>query len=110
MNCIRCGVAGLMLWIAVPFVSPPIANLALVPWQDWALLFVGCALGIALGATLYLSSIREIGVSRPMALPVPCQNKSAHPASRSQPHLGACQIEFTRSSWCNTDGDSFAQN
>ena len=68
MNCIRCGVAGLMLWMAVPFVAPPIADLALVPWQDWALLFIGCALGIALGDTLYLGGIKEIGVSRTMAL------------------------------------------
>ena len=68
MNCIRCGVAGLMLWMAVPFVSPPIADMALVPWQDWALLFIGCALGIALGDTLYLGGIKEIGISRTMAL------------------------------------------
>ena len=57
-----------MLWIAVPFVSPPIADMALVPWQDWALLFIGCALGIALGDTLYLGGIKEIGISRTMAL------------------------------------------
>ena len=44
-----------MLWVVVPFVAPPIADLALVPWQDWALLFIGCALGIpslVMGLTL----------------------------------------------------------
>lgn len=68
MNCIRCGVAGVLLWCAVPFASPPLSNLAFVPWRDWALLIIGCGLGIALGDTLYLSGIKEIGVSRTMAL------------------------------------------
>ena len=68
MNCIRCGVAGILLWAAVPFASPPISNLVFVPWQDWALLLIGCGIGIALGDTLYLGGIKEIGVSRTMAL------------------------------------------
>ncbi len=68
MNCIRCGVAGVLLWCAVPFFSPPLSDLAFVPWRDWTLLIVGCGLGVALGDTLYLAGIKEIGVSRTLAL------------------------------------------
>jgi len=68
MNVIRCGVAGALFWCIVPFHPAPISDLVLVPWRDWALLVASFTIGIAVGDTLYMISIKEIGISRTMAL------------------------------------------
>jgi len=68
MNVIRCGVAGAIFWCIVPFNPTPLSELALVPWRDWALLAASFTIGIAVGDTLYMISIKEIGISRTMAL------------------------------------------
>lgn len=68
MNVIRCGVAGALFWCIVPFNPTPLSALLLVPWRDWALLVASFTIGIAVGDTLYMISIKEIGISRTMAL------------------------------------------
>ena len=68
MNTIRCGMAGLMMWLALPFDPVPLAGLLDVPVREWGLLFVSFSVGIAVGDTLYLAAIKEVGVSRTMAL------------------------------------------
>ena len=68
MNVIRCGVAGAIFWCIVPFNPTPLSELALVPWRNWALLAASFTIGIAIGDTLYMISIKEIGISRTMAL------------------------------------------
>ena len=68
MNAIRCAVAGLAFWLVLPFDSTPLAGLLEVTLAEWGLLFAALSLGVALGDTLYLIAIKEIGVSRTMAL------------------------------------------
>ncbi len=68
MNTIRCGLAGLVMWLALPFDSVSLSQLVHVSWQEWGLLFASFSIGIALGDTLYLVAIKEIGISRTMAL------------------------------------------
>jgi drug/metabolite transporter, DME family len=68
MNAIRCAVAGLAFWLVLPFDSTPLAGLLEVTLTEWGLLFAALSLGVALGDTLYLIAIKEIGVSRTMAL------------------------------------------
>jgi transporter family protein len=67
VNAIRCGIAGLFFWILVPF-DAPLAGLAQVTWAQWALFATSLSIGLGLGDTLYLSAIKEIGVSRTLAL------------------------------------------
>ena len=67
INTIRCGAAGVAFLLLLPFHEAPTA-LADVPWVDWALLLSSVTIGIVVGDTLYLVSLREIGVSRAMPL------------------------------------------
>ena len=67
MNAVRCGVATLFFWVMLPF-GEPVSQYAAVTAHEWALLLGSLTLGVMVGDTLYLRSIKEIGVSRTMAL------------------------------------------
>ena len=67
MNAVRCAVAGVMFWFFFPF-DAPLATLLQVPLKEWGLLFASVTIGIAVGDTLYLIALKEIGLSRTMAL------------------------------------------
>lgn len=67
MNVIRCGCAALFFWIWLPF-SDPLAGLDQVTSHEWLLLVGSVIVGMATGDTLYLTAIREIGLSRALAL------------------------------------------
>lgn len=67
MNGIRCAVATVFFWALLPF-GPPLSSYAHVTGTEWALLVGGLLIGMAVGETMYLAAIREIGVSRAMAL------------------------------------------
>ncbi|MFT5088624.1 MAG: DME family drug/metabolite transporter [Planctomycetota bacterium] len=68
MNAIRCAVAGLAFWLVLPFDNTSLSGLLEVELAEWGMLFAALSLGVALGDTLYLIAIKEIGVSRTMAL------------------------------------------
>ena len=68
MNTIRCGLAGLTMWVALPFDSAALSSLLDVSAAEWGMLFASFSVGIAFGDTLYLVAIKEIGISRTMAL------------------------------------------
>lgn len=65
INAVRCGAAGIAFLMWLPFAAP-LASLSLVPWTEWALLLLSLSSGLVVGDTLYLISLREIGVSRAM--------------------------------------------
>ena len=67
MNGIRCAVATVFFWALLPF-GPPLASYAHVTGTEWALLVGGLLIGMAMGETMYLAAIKEIGVSRAMSL------------------------------------------
>ncbi len=67
MNAIRCGTAALFFWVLLPF-SNPLAGLEQVALEEWLLLGGSVVVGMTLGDTLYLTAIREIGLSRALAL------------------------------------------
>ncbi len=67
MNGIRCAVATVIFWALLPF-GPPLSSYAYVTGTEWALLVGGLVIGMAIGETMYLAAIKEIGVSRAMAL------------------------------------------
>lgn len=67
MNVIRCGTAALFFWIWLPF-SDPLAGLEQVSTDEWLLLVGSIVVGMVTGDTLYLTAIREIGLSRALAL------------------------------------------
>ena len=67
MNGIRCAVATVFFWALLPF-GPPLSSYARVTETEWALLVGGLVMGMAIGETMYLAAIKEIGVSRTMAL------------------------------------------
>jgi drug/metabolite transporter (DMT)-like permease len=67
MNVIRCGTAALFFWIWLPF-SDPLAGLEQVTLAEWGLLIGSILVGMVTGDTLYLTAIREIGLSRALAL------------------------------------------
>ena len=67
MNGIRCLVATAFFWVLLPF-GPPLSSYDQVTGQEWALLLGGLVIGMAIGETLYLAALKEIGVSRTMAL------------------------------------------
>ena len=64
---IRCGVAGLFFWAWLPF-GEPLSHMAMVPVNEWLLLIGSVVLGIVIGDQLYLHAMKEIGMSRTMAL------------------------------------------
>ena len=67
MNAVRCGVAGVLFWILLPF-DEPLAGLLAVPAHDWLLLLCSLVTAIVIGDTLYLMALKEIGLSRTMPL------------------------------------------
>ncbi len=67
MNGIRCVVATGFFWVLLPF-GPPLSSYGQVTGNEWALLLGGLVIGMAIGETLYLTAIKEIGLSRTMAL------------------------------------------
>jgi DME family drug/metabolite transporter len=68
MNAIRCAVAGVAFWLAIPFDSVPLTGLLEVTLAEWGMMLAALSLGVALGDTLYLIAMKEIGVSRTLAL------------------------------------------
>jgi drug/metabolite transporter (DMT)-like permease len=60
-------VAELFFWVWLPF-GEPLSNYATVPPNEWLLLTGSVILGIVIGDQLYLHALKEIGVSRTMAL------------------------------------------
>ncbi len=67
LNSIRCGAAAVFVWMLLPFGAPLSAYLE-VSLQQWALLVGSVLIAIGIGDTLYLAAIKEIGVSRTLAL------------------------------------------
>jgi len=67
MNVVRCSMAGIVYWALLPF-GAPLAALVQVPLHAWGLLLAAVIIGSVFGETLYLTSIREIGISRTMVL------------------------------------------
>ena len=68
MNTIRCIVASIIFFIALPFDTAPLADLLEVTKNQWFLMFAALSLGVALGDTLYIIALKEIGVSRTLTL------------------------------------------
>ncbi len=67
MNTIRCSAAALMFWILLGLFGS-VGSYAPLTLNEWLLLTGSVVIGISVGDTLYLWSIREIGPSRTMAL------------------------------------------
>jgi drug/metabolite transporter (DMT)-like permease len=67
MNVIRCGTAGFFFWLWLPF-TDPLAGLERVSGGEWLLLIGSIVVGMVTGDTLYLTAIREIGLSRALAI------------------------------------------
>jgi drug/metabolite transporter, DME family len=67
MNATRCAVAGGIFLLILPFDSS-FSDLLQVPLKEWGLLFFSVTIGIAVGDTLYLVALKEIGISRAIAL------------------------------------------
>jgi drug/metabolite transporter (DMT)-like permease len=67
MNALRCGTAGLMFWVLLGLFGS-VDSYWLVTLKEWLLLTGSVVIGVSLGDTLYLWSIREIGSSRTMAI------------------------------------------
>ena len=67
LNAVRCGAGAVFVWVLLPF-GPPLSTYLAVPPHEWALLIGSVLIAIGIGDTLYLTAIREIGVSRTLAL------------------------------------------
>lgn len=67
ITAIRCGVSGPFFWMLLPF-GPPLSTMIDVPLSEWGLLIGSVVIGIVIGDQLYLHALKEIGVSRTMAL------------------------------------------
>lgn len=67
INAVRCGAAGVIFLLCLPL-TDSLSSLVLVPWTEWGLLLLSLTAGLVIGDTLYLVSLREIGVSRAMPL------------------------------------------
>ena len=65
ITAIRCGVAVPFFWVLAAF-GPPLSPDVSV--KEWLLLFGSVVIGIIIGDQLYLHAMKEIGVSRTMAL------------------------------------------
>jgi drug/metabolite transporter (DMT)-like permease len=68
INVVRCGMAGLFYWLLLPFDSAPLAAFSQVTLGEWGLLLGNVVIGLVIADVLYLTSIREIGLSRTLAL------------------------------------------
>lgn len=67
MNAIRTGAAAVLFWVLLALMGS-VASYAALTVSEWLLLTGSVVIGISMGDTLYLWSIREIGPSRTMAL------------------------------------------
>jgi drug/metabolite transporter (DMT)-like permease len=67
LNALRCGSAALFVWALMPF-EPPMATFLQVTNLEWALLAGSVLLALGVGDTLYMVSLREIGVARALAI------------------------------------------
>ncbi len=67
LNSFRCAVASVFFWILLLF-GPPLATYGEVTAWEWFLLAGSVLIVIGVGDTLHMVAIREIGVSRTMAL------------------------------------------
>ena len=67
MNTVRCLAATAFFWMLLPF-GRPLTDLLLVPGKEWALLLGSVMIGPVTGEPSYLRAIKEIGLSRTMAL------------------------------------------
>lgn len=67
MNALRCTAAALMFWVVLGLFGSLDAY-AFLSVNEWLLLAGSVIIGISMGDTLYLWSIKEIGPSRTMAL------------------------------------------
>jgi drug/metabolite transporter (DMT)-like permease len=67
MNVVLCGVASVSYWILLA-AGPPLAAYGEVLPIEWAFLIGSVLVGHALGDTLFLSALKEIGVARTLAL------------------------------------------
>jgi len=67
LNALRCGAAGLLAWLLMPF-QPPLATFLQVTSFEWVLLVTSVLLAVGVGDTLYMVALREIGVARALAI------------------------------------------
>ncbi|MBT98904.1 MAG: hypothetical protein CL902_09795 [Dehalococcoidia bacterium] len=67
MNALRCATAALMFWVLL-WLFGSIASYSALSLNEWLLLTGSVVIGISMGDTLYLWSIREIGPARTMAV------------------------------------------
>ena len=67
INAIRCGASAVVFWLILPFETPQYP-LWSIPWQDAAWLAASVITNIVIGDTFYLASLKELGVSRSLAL------------------------------------------
>ena len=67
LNGIRCGAAGVVFWIVFAF-SPEYWSFAEVTSLEWTYLIGSVMLAIGVGDTMYMVSLREIGVPRALAV------------------------------------------
>ena len=67
MNVVLCGVASVFYWVLLA-TGPPLAAYGQVLPVEWALLIGSVLIGHAPGDTLFLSALKETGVSRTLAL------------------------------------------
>ena len=67
INAIRCGASAVVFWLILPFETPQYP-LGSIPWQDAAWLAASVITNIVIGDTFYLASLKELGVSRSLAL------------------------------------------
>ena len=67
MTLIRCGVASVFFWLLLPF-DQPLSQLAVLSAEEWLLFVVALCCTLVAGDTIYLAAIREMGISRAIAL------------------------------------------
>ena len=67
VNSVRCAAGGLFVLALLPF-GPPLSTFLEVRPHELALLIGSVLLAIGVGDTLYLAAIKEIGVSRALAI------------------------------------------
>jgi drug/metabolite transporter (DMT)-like permease len=67
LNALRCGAAAVFAWALMPF-APPMVSFLQVTNLEWVMLAGSVLLAIGVGDTLYMVSLREIGVPRALAI------------------------------------------